>query len=56
MNAKFCYARSQSCEKRQLASSCLTVRMEQPGSQSIDCVKFDASVFSKNLSRKFKFH
>jgi hypothetical protein len=57
MNAKFCYARSQNCEKRQLASSCLSDRPNGTTGLPVHKLReINASVFSKNLWRKFKFH
>ena len=54
-------ARSQNCETRLLASSCLSVsppaRMEELGSHWTDFYNiWFLSVFRKHLSRKFKFH
>ena len=50
-------APSQICEKQLLASSCLSVRMEQLGSHWTDfLLKLDLWVFFKTLSRKCKFH
>jgi len=44
--------------KSLLASSCLSVRMEQLGSHwgGRDFMKFDIAVFFKNSPRKFEFH
>ena len=49
------YRRSQNCEKRLIGFiTCLPVRMEQLESYWTD-FHFDAWMFFKNLSRKFKF-
>ena len=53
-----CY--SQNCEERLFASSCLSVRpsvcIEQLGFHWRIFMKFDIWIFSKNMSRKLKFH
>jgi hypothetical protein len=48
-------ARSQNCEKRLLALSCLCVRYKLAPTGRIP-IKFDILVFFKNLSRKSKIH
>jgi len=54
------WARLQECEKRLLASSCLSVRlcvcMEHLGSHWKDFHEIWYEYFSKNLSRKIKFN
>jgi len=46
--------RSQNCVKCLLASSCLSVRMEQVGSQIF--MKFNLGVLFENLLSKLKLH
>jgi len=53
------YARSQSCEKWLLASSCLSVRPSAWNNSAPTrriFMKFNIWVFFENLSRKFQFH
>ena len=51
------YARWQNCEKRLLASSCLSVRMEQLGYHWTDFHEtWYSRVFFENLLRKLKFN
>jgi hypothetical protein len=55
----FYLAHSQNCEKRQLALSCLFVRLSARNNSAPSgriFVKFDIWVFFENLSRTFKFH